>query len=44
MSSLPRWASVYAAPPIGRPDVTEATMRDGHRRFVKQALAALLVT
>jgi aminoglycoside phosphotransferase (APT) family kinase protein len=44
MSSLPRWASVYAAPPIGRPDVTEASMRDGHRRFVKQALAALLVT
>jgi aminoglycoside phosphotransferase (APT) family kinase protein len=41
MSNLPRWASSYAAPPINRPDITERSMRDGHRRFVQHALAAL---
>jgi aminoglycoside phosphotransferase (APT) family kinase protein len=41
MSNLHRWASAYAAPPISRPDVTEASMRDGHRRFVQQALKTL---
>jgi aminoglycoside phosphotransferase (APT) family kinase protein len=44
MSNLPRWASSYRAPEINRPDVTESSMRDGHRRFVLQALAALGVT
>jgi aminoglycoside phosphotransferase (APT) family kinase protein len=41
MSKLQRWASAYGPPPISRPDITEQTMRDGHRRFVAQALAAL---
>jgi aminoglycoside phosphotransferase (APT) family kinase protein len=41
MSNLPRWASSYAAPPICRPDITEQSMRDGHRRFVAQALTSL---
>jgi len=39
MSNLHRWAQSY--PPIGRPDVTELTMREGHRRFVRQALESL---
>lgn len=33
------WASVY--PGLGRPDVTEATMRDHHAYFVHQALGEL---
>lgn len=41
MSNLARWASSYAPPPIGRPDVTESGMRDVHRLFVGQAVAAL---
>jgi len=39
MSNLHRWAQSYA--PIGRPDVTELSMREGHRRFVRQALESL---
>jgi aminoglycoside phosphotransferase (APT) family kinase protein len=41
MSDLARWARGYAEPPICRPDVTELSMRDGHRRFVQQALRSL---
>jgi aminoglycoside phosphotransferase (APT) family kinase protein len=41
MSNLERWAQAYAGPPISRPDVTAHTMREGHRRFVEQALRAL---
>jgi aminoglycoside phosphotransferase (APT) family kinase protein len=41
MSKLAQWAPAYAPPPISRPDITAATMRDGHRRFVAQALANL---
>jgi len=41
MSRLPRWAPAYATPHLGRPDVTESSMRHGHRRFVEQALAGL---
>jgi aminoglycoside phosphotransferase (APT) family kinase protein len=41
MSNLARWARVHAEPPISRPDVTEASMREGHRRFVRQALRSL---
>ena len=41
MSNLARWAQAYALPPIRRPDITEQTMRDGHRRFVGQALRSL---
>lgn len=41
MSNLARWASSYPAPPISRPDITESTMREGHRLFVAQAVAAL---
>lgn len=40
MSNLPRWAAVYARPPIHRPDINEASMRAGHRRFVARAIAA----
>jgi aminoglycoside phosphotransferase (APT) family kinase protein len=41
MSNLDRWARGYAEPPICRPDVTELSMREGHRRFVHQALRSL---
>jgi aminoglycoside phosphotransferase (APT) family kinase protein len=41
MSNLALWASSYAAPPIRRPDITEHSMREGHRRFVAQALSSL---
>jgi len=41
MSNLHRWAGSYPAPPISRPDVTELSMREGHRRFVRQALESL---
>ena len=41
MSNLARWAQAYVLPPICRPDITEQTMRDGHRRFVGQALRNL---
>jgi aminoglycoside phosphotransferase (APT) family kinase protein len=41
MSNLDRWAQSYAGPPICRPDVTELSMREGHRRFVHQALRSL---
>jgi aminoglycoside phosphotransferase (APT) family kinase protein len=44
MSNLHRWASSYPDPPINRPDITEATMRDGHRRFVQRAIEALGAT
>ena len=40
MSNLARWAKAYAEPPISRPDITELRMREGHRRFVEQALGA----
>ncbi len=33
------WASQW--PDLGRPDITETTMRSGHAQFVAQALAAL---
>lgn len=42
MSNLARWAESYAAPPISRPDITELGMREGHRRFVEQALASIV--
>ncbi|HEY6724939.1 MAG TPA: phosphotransferase [Polyangiaceae bacterium] len=41
MSRLARWAPAYATPHLSRPDVTELSMRQGHRRFVEQALANL---
>jgi aminoglycoside phosphotransferase (APT) family kinase protein len=41
MSRLAHWASVYARPPILRPDVTEASMRAGHRSFIEQAVSSL---
>ena len=41
MSNLARWAGAYVAPPISRPDVTELSMRQTHRRFVAQALQRL---
>jgi len=41
MSNLDRWSRIYGEPPICRPDVTELSMREGHRRFVRQALRAL---
>jgi hypothetical protein len=41
MSGLEHWAQAYAPPPISRPDITADTMRDGHRRFVHQALRRL---
>lgn len=41
MSNLDRWARGYAEPPISRPDVDASSMREGHRRFVEQALASL---
>ena len=33
------WAA--GGPALGRPDITEETMREGHREFVSQAFAAL---
>jgi aminoglycoside phosphotransferase (APT) family kinase protein len=41
MSNLHRWAPAYAGPPISRPDITESSMGEDHRRFVAQALCAL---
>jgi aminoglycoside phosphotransferase (APT) family kinase protein len=41
MSNLARWAPAYVGSPICRPDINEQTMRDGHRRFVAQALRDL---
>lgn len=38
MSNLTRWASVYASPPISRPDIDEHSMREGHGRFVAEAM------
>ena len=39
LSNLAEWAAVY--PDLGRPDITEATMRHGHRQFMAQALEKL---
>jgi aminoglycoside phosphotransferase (APT) family kinase protein len=33
-------ASVYAGAPISRPDIDERSMREGHRRFVAEAVKA----
>jgi aminoglycoside phosphotransferase (APT) family kinase protein len=41
MSHLELWARAYPEPPISRPDVTESSMREGHRRFVERALRSL---
>jgi aminoglycoside phosphotransferase (APT) family kinase protein len=41
MSNLARWVESFVAPPISRPDVTEAHMRKAHRAFVMQALQRL---
>jgi len=41
MSRLAVWAPPYALTPLSRPDITEASMQRGHRRFVEQALASL---
>jgi aminoglycoside phosphotransferase (APT) family kinase protein len=41
MSNLARWAASYPPPPISRPDITEQSMREGHRLFVAQALQRL---
>lgn len=41
MSQLARWAPAYATSHLRRPDVTESSMRQGHRHFVAQALASL---
>lgn len=41
MSNLARWAASYSQAPICRPDVTERTMQEGHRRFVAQAFRSL---
>ncbi len=38
-SCLAEWAAVY--PTLGRPDITEETMRRDHRVFTEQALAKL---
>lgn len=43
MSALERWAETYVAPAIGRPDITPAHMREGHRWFVEQALEELAI-
>ena len=37
--NIDEWASAW--PSLGRPDVTEATMRAGHAQFVERALLAL---
>ncbi len=39
VSNLAEWAGSY--PGLGRPDVTESTMTEGHQVFVEQALCAL---
>jgi Ser/Thr protein kinase RdoA (MazF antagonist) len=41
-SHIAEWAAVY--PPLGRPDITEETMREGHRLFVTQAFETLTMT
>lgn len=41
MHHLPRWAESYPAPPINRPDITHATLKQAHAAFVEQALSAL---
>jgi aminoglycoside phosphotransferase (APT) family kinase protein len=41
MGNLGLWARIYSDPAISRPDVTELSMREGHRRFVHQALRSL---
>lgn len=41
MSNLARWASAYANDALRRPDVTEVSMREGHRYFVGQAFHSL---
>jgi aminoglycoside phosphotransferase (APT) family kinase protein len=38
-SNLPAWAGSW--PDLGRPDISEATMRAGHRQFVDRAFDAL---
>jgi aminoglycoside phosphotransferase (APT) family kinase protein len=37
--NIGEWAAAW--PELGRPDITEATMRAGHAQFVERALAAL---
>jgi aminoglycoside phosphotransferase (APT) family kinase protein len=44
MGNLARWASAYAPPPLSRPDIDEPSLREGHRRFVRQALESLRAT
>jgi aminoglycoside phosphotransferase (APT) family kinase protein len=39
ISNIAEWAAVY--PDLGRTDITEETMREGHRRFVAQAFEKL---
>ena len=39
-SSIAEWATVY--PPWGRADITEETMRAGHKWFITQAFRALV--
>jgi aminoglycoside phosphotransferase (APT) family kinase protein len=39
IQNIGEWAQAWSA--LGRPDLTEASMRDGHRRFVAQALENL---
>ena len=39
-SSIAEWATVY--PPWGRTDITEKTMREGHKWFITQAFRALV--
>jgi aminoglycoside phosphotransferase (APT) family kinase protein len=41
MGQLARWAPAYAPPPLSRPDIDEPAMREGHGRFVRQALERL---
>jgi len=40
MSRLALWAPAYATASLSRPDISEATMQQGHQRFVEQALSA----
>jgi aminoglycoside phosphotransferase (APT) family kinase protein len=40
-SDIAEWATVY--PPLGRADITEETMRAGHKWFITQAFKALAV-
>jgi hypothetical protein len=40
VSNLAEWAAGWAE--LGRADITERSMRDGHRRFVAQAFEKLL--